>query len=85
MSYEEDFLISKVRELDARVARLEAAASAAPDASQTVEDELLPYPDWSVQELRDELAGRELSTTGKKMELIARLEEDDAETEAEPE
>lgn len=36
-----------------------------------------PYLDWSVEDLREELKARELSTTGKKAELVARLEESD--------
>lgn len=36
-----------------------------------------PYVEWTNDELRDELGDRELSKSGSKAELIARLEEDD--------
>lgn len=36
-----------------------------------------PYEDWTNDELRRELANRELSKSGSKAELIARLAEDD--------
>lgn len=36
-----------------------------------------PYVEWTNDQLRDELGDRELSKSGSKAELIARLEEDD--------
>lgn len=36
------------------------------------------YSAWNVEDLKAELAARELPVSGKKAELIARLEEDDA-------
>jgi hypothetical protein len=36
------------------------------------------YDDWTAEQLRKELANRELSQSGNKAELIARLREDDA-------
>lgn len=41
------------------------------------EEEEFSYQDAKVEELREELKRRELSTTGNKEELIARLEADD--------
>ncbi len=38
-----------------------------------------PYSKWTVDELKAELKERKLSTEGKKDELVARLEADDAE------
>lgn len=140
MSWEEDYLMAKARELESRVAALEAAcpgmsssasisseptnsgknasslqqpapttaslsgkgrteSSTAPstagsgratpsepgtpeDGPEAMRDEpgeedVPPYPSWSAQELRDELAARGLSTSGRKDELVARLEADD--------
>lgn len=42
-----------------------------------VEEVDLPYSKWGVDELRDELNNRRLSTEGKKPELVQRLEKDD--------
>lgn len=41
------------------------------------------YDDWTNDELREELADRDLSTGGNKDELVARLEADDEGPEAE--
>ena len=38
------------------------------------------YADWTNEALRKELGNRELSKSGAKDELVARLEEDDADT-----
>jgi hypothetical protein len=40
------------------------------------------YPKWNVEQLRDQLASRDLAKTGNKDELIARLLDDDAAREA---
>lgn len=37
------------------------------------------YHDWTVPELKEELENRDLPVGGKKDELVARLEADDAE------
>lgn len=37
-----------------------------------------PYSKWKVEDLRDECKARNLSTEGKKDELVERLEADDA-------
>ena len=42
------------------------------------------YSDYTVEELREELRERDLSTTGNKAELIERLEYDDADDGSEP-
>lgn len=60
----------------------EAKAQTAEDDSEAetedeVEDEVA-YADMTNEELRTELAGRGLSVDGKKVELISRLEADDA-------
>lgn len=43
------------------------------------DEEDVPYTEWTNDELREELKRRELKTTGKQSELIARLEANDAE------
>ena len=45
------------------------------------EGEVTPYSEWTKQELQDECESRGLAKSGTKDELIARLEEDDAEEE----
>jgi hypothetical protein len=40
-------------------------------------DEAEDYNTWTVAELRDELAKRELPTSGNKADLVAALEEND--------
>lgn len=42
------------------------------------EDEEVPYSEWTVEELREELEIRKLPKGGNKDELIAKLEKDDA-------
>jgi hypothetical protein len=42
------------------------------------------YDSWSKQELQDEAEARDLSKSGSKAELIARLQENDAEQEGDP-
>lgn len=50
-----------------------------PDAPRpVVEGASSDYDDLSVNELRAELRDRDLSTSGTKDELVARLQEDDA-------
>lgn len=46
------------------------------------DEEEVPYTEWTNDELRAELVKRKLSLDGKKADLIARLEEDDAKAEA---
>lgn len=47
-----------------------------PDAEVEDDDS---YASWTVPELKKELEARELDTDGKKAELVARLEANDAE------
>lgn len=44
--------------------------------TEEVEDN---YDEWTATDLRNELANRELSTTGRKPELVERLRESDTE------
>jgi len=46
------------------------------------DEEIPPYWEWSKSELVEELKARGLDTSGRKEELVARLEEDDASGEA---
>jgi hypothetical protein len=48
------------------------------DGSDEDDEEGDSYADWTVDDLKDELGARELSKSGNKPELIARLEESDA-------
>lgn len=53
------------------------ASTASEEGGRNLDE--LEYSDWTAAELRDELGNRELSTSGNKREMIARLEEDDKE------
>lgn len=53
-----------------------------PAAVEVVEEED-DYTQWTNEQLRTELAARNLSVDGKKVELIKRLEEDDEGSEQE--
>lgn len=55
------------------------------DDDESDEDEEESYEDWSVADLRAECVERGLSKTGKKSDLVARLEENDEEEEEEEE
>lgn len=48
-------------------------------------DEDTPYSEWTGDQLRAELKKRELPTSGKVADLVARLEEDDEDDEDEDE
>lgn len=68
--------IDQVAMVDAELARRRKNAPASSmEAEDSVEEE--PYEAWTNEELRTELRNRQLSTDGKKDDLIARLEEDD--------
>jgi hypothetical protein len=41
-------------------------------------DDVAPYEEWTVKELDEELAARQLPKTGKQEEKVARLRADDA-------
>lgn len=49
-------------------------------SAESDEGEEISYEDYTVAELKEELKERELSTEGNKAELVARLEEDDENT-----
>lgn len=49
------------------------------EESEEEEDDVPPYSEWSLADLRGELENRGLDTTGKKGELVVRLEADDEE------
>lgn len=51
------------------------------DAEVEEEDDLPPYEQWNNDDLRAELVTRRLSVDGKKADMVARLEEDDAKAE----
>lgn len=71
MSWEEDYLMAKVAELDARLAEVEKrTAVPAPDTE---------YGSWSFADLRAEAKRRGLNAGGTAAELAARLREDDQE------
>lgn len=59
---------------EAVAAREEAEAEAEEDEE---EEEVIDYSTWKNEDLRTELAGRELSVSGTKDEMVARLVEDD--------
>lgn len=56
------------------------------DEAEVTEDdedeELPPYSEWTNENLRAELVERKLSLDGKKADMVARLEEDDAKAQA---
>lgn len=75
MSWEEDYLMAKVAELDARLAKVEKRTAApAPDTEPRGE-----YGSWSFADLRAEAKRRGLNAGGTAAELAARLREDDQE------
>lgn len=75
MSWEEDYLMAKVAELDARLAEVEKRTAApAPDTETGSE-----YGSWSFADLRTEAKRRGLNAGGTAAELAARLREDDQE------
>lgn len=76
MSWEEDYLMAKVAELDARLAEVEKrTAVPSPDTKPGGE-----YGSWSFADLRTEAKRRGLNAGGTAAELAARLREDDQES-----
>lgn len=51
------------------------------ETEQTSSDEVPPYEEWLVADLKEELRNRELSTSGTKDELVKRLYADDEQAE----
>lgn len=50
--------------------------------TESSEEELIPYSEWTNNELQEECRARELPVSGRKDELIARLEAYDSELES---
>ena len=76
----DDALAAVDAALGAKAAK--TAVEAASDVPFTDDTDDAPeggYADWLGDDLRKELGNRELSKSGNKEELVARLEEDDAE------
>lgn len=86
MSWEEDYLMAKVAELDARLAEVEKRTAV---PAVQVQDGDGPHQDgpqdedeygsWSFAALRTEAKRRGLNAGGTAAELAARLREDDRE------
>lgn len=71
---------SRVR--DAWIARYAEGAQVEEDDDEVIEDDPDDdYETWTNDELRAELAKRQLSVDGKKVDLVGRLREDDEKTE----
>lgn len=64
---------------DKREQNTENADGDTPAEAAGEEEEDEGYQSWTNEQLREELDSRELSTTGNKADLVARLEEDDEE------
>lgn len=86
MSWEEDYLMKKVGELEERLTTLEDGARVdvqEPIAVLDQPEEGTDYSAYTVKELvaeierRNEADGKDLPTTGNKGDLVARLVEDD--------
>lgn len=94
MSFEEDYLLAKVKELDARLAKVEKRTKPnlwSGGFIEPVQDEpkAVPqdgpqdedeYEKWPFAALRTEAKERGLSGAGTAAELAARLREDDQES-----
>ena len=87
MSWEEDYLMAKVKELDARLAKVEQEVGPRPALVGVLVDEDGPqdedgdeYGSWSFADLRTEAKRRGLNAGGTAGDLAARLREDDQES-----
>lgn len=67
-----------IEQLEARLARMRAEQGVSEDDEDDEDEEEMDYEFMSNDDLRAELARRDLSVSGKKEDLIARLEADDA-------
>jgi len=74
MSDQTEYELERTRRV---VAESVAAQAEAADAAVAASVDLpeTAWEDWTVDELKDELASRDLPVSGNKAELIARLEE----------
>lgn len=63
------------------VTAAQAADTGVPTADDAGDEPDDDYENWTNEDLRDELENRDLSKSGNKQELVARLREDDAASE----
>ena len=90
MSFEEDYLMAKVKELDSRLAKVEKEVGPRRPLVGVLVEEDAPHQDspqdedeygsWSFADLRTEAKRRGLNAGGTAEELAARLREDDQES-----
>jgi len=81
MSDQNEAQLQKTRDVVAETIAAQIAENEAnPDipTADASEVEASGWDEYTVDELKDELANRDLPVSGNKAELIARLEEDDA-------
>lgn len=80
MSWEEDYLMKKVGELETRLSVVEGRVDVQEPilASEEEPESGTDYSSWTNKQLQDELTKRELPTYGNKGDLVTRLVEADA-------
>jgi hypothetical protein len=80
---EEGVAARRQARLEAKKAAREAEANQDPNDPEVEDEEPIDYSTWTNDDLRAELAGRNLSADGKKVDLLARLKADDEAAEKE--